>query len=114
MRTRRFPKPARLLALLPLVALIWLAAVQYDRVRTVTFVIPPGTNRRLAAGEEVVDYPTELTLTIGVQDTLVIENQDNVVHTFGLFTILPHATLTQRFKTARIYESTCIFHQVGR
>ena len=76
---------------------------------TVTFVIPPGTQEKLEAGEEAVDFPNEIILNAG--DTIVIENQDNAVHSFGPFTILPNTTLTKRFDTARVYENSCTFHQ---
>ena len=77
--------------------------------QTVTFLIPPGTQERLDAGEEAVDFPSEIAINVG--DTIVIENQDDAVHAFGPFTILPHTTLTKRFETAKVYENTCTFHQ---
>ena len=98
--------------LLPLVVIIgWFVMVEWEKTRTVTYVIPPGTNARLANGEDVFDIPEEIILTIGVKDTLVIENQDNVVHTFGLFTILPHTILTKRFTSPRVYQNVCTFHE---
>ena len=98
--------------LLPLVILLgWFVLVGWDKVRTVSYVIPPGTNARLANGEEVLDIPEEIVLTVGIKDTLIIENQDNVVHTFGLFTILPQTTLTKRFTTPRVYQNVCTFHE---
>jgi hypothetical protein len=98
--------------LLPLVIFMgWFVLVGWDKVRTVSYVIPPGTNARLANGEEVLDIPEEIVLTVGIKDTLIIENQDNVVHTFGLFTILPQTTLTKRFTTPRVYQNVCTFHE---
>ena len=89
----------------------WVVTEQHQKARTVTFIIPAGTGQQLEAGEEVVQFPNELVFTIGVQDTIVIENQDNVVHTFGPFVLLPHTTLTKRFDTVRTYETTCTFHK---
>lgn len=98
--------------LLPLVIIIgWFVLIGRENTRTVTYVIPSGTNARLANGEDVLNIPEELVLTVGVKDTLVIENQDNVVHTFGLFTILPHTTLTKRFTSPRVYQNVCTFHE---
>lgn len=98
--------------LLPLVILIgWFVLVGWDKVRTVSYVIPPGTNARLANGEDVLNIPEEIVLTVGIKGTLIIENQDNVVHTFGLFTILPQTTLTKRFTTPRVYQNVCTFHE---
>ena len=76
---------------------------------SVTFVIPAGTQEKLEAGEEIVDFPSEIMLNVG--DTIVIENQDSAVHSFGPFTILPNTTLTKRFETAKVYENSCTFHQ---
>jgi hypothetical protein len=100
------------LVLLPLfMGAGWFVLIGWEKARTATYVIPPGTNARLAQGEDVLDIPAEIKLTIGVKDTLVIKNQDNVVHTFGLFTILPQTTLTKRFTTPRIYQNVCTFHE---
>jgi hypothetical protein len=100
------------LILIPLTIIIgWFVMMGWERTRTVTYVIPPGTNARLANGEDVLNIPEEVVLTVGVKDTLVIENQDNVVHTFGLFTILPHTTLTKRFTSPRVYQNVCTFHE---
>ena len=98
--------------ILPLVIIVgWFVLVGWEKVRTVSYVIPYGTNARLANGEDVLSIPEEIVLTVGVRDTLVIENQDNVVHTFGLFTILPQTTLTKRFTSPRVYQNVCSFHE---
>ncbi len=98
--------------LLPLAIITgWFVLMGWEEMRTVSYVIPPGTNARLANGEDVLDIPEEIKLTVGIKDTLVIENQDNVVHTFGLFTILPQTTLTKRFTAPRVYQNICTFHE---
>ena len=89
--------------------IIGLGTTACQNSQTITFIIPSGTQTQLAAGKEVVDFPSELNLTVG--DTIIIENQDNVVHAFGPFTVLPQTTLTKRFETAKVYENTCTFHQ---
>jgi hypothetical protein len=99
------------LSILILGILGWLAMAQWTKARTLTFVIPPGTSQSLKTGREIVDFPSELVFTLGVKDTLIVENQDDVVHAFGPFTILPHSTLYQRFKQVRVYQGTCTFHQ---
>ena len=98
--------------LIPLAIIIgWFVLIGWEKTRTVTYVIPRGTNARLANGEDVLNIPEEVVLTVGVKDTLVIKNQDNVVHTFGLFTILPGTTLTKRFTSPRVYQNVCTFHE---
>ncbi len=97
-----------------IVVLFTLAIVSYGITacqsgQSITFVIPPGTQEKLEAGEEIVNFPNEITLNVG--DTIIIENQDSVVHSFGPFTILPNTTLTKRFETAKVYQNNCTFHQ---
>ena len=98
-----------LITVLLLTTVGWFVVAQPQEAKTITFVIPPGTAEQLEAGNEVIKFPNELTFTVG--DTIVIDNQDDVVHAFGPFTILPHTTLTQRFSTAKIYQNSCTFHQ---
>ena len=105
-------RPAKVIISLMMFVIVGLLAnQQWQRERTVTYVIPPGTGAQLAAGQELASFPQEIILTIGLQDTLVIENQDDEVHAFGPFSILPHTTLTKRFKLPTVYESACTFHQ---
>ncbi len=85
----------------------WFAATQYETARQVVYVIPPG----VASGQVTLDVPDQIVLTLGVKDTLVIENQDEVVHTFGPFIVAPHTTMTQRFYHVVNYEGVCTFHQ---
>ncbi len=103
--------PKLLLLIVLLGASGWIMNGQREKVRTVTFVIPSGTSQQLAAGEEVVNFPNEINLTIGVQDKLVIKNQDDAIHNFGPFVILPHSTLTKQFNTVQTYQNVCTFHQ---
>ena len=93
--------------LLVLAALAWFAFSQREASRRIVYVIPAGT----AAGRVSADFPAEITLTLGHKDTLVIDNQDDVVHTFGPFVIAPRSTLTKRFTRPLVYEGACTFHQ---
>lgn len=94
-----------LLGLLSLLA--WFFATQYETARQVVFVIPPGAG----AGQATLELPDEFVLTLGVKDTLVIENQDEVMHTFGPFVVPPHSTITHRFYNVVNYQGVCTFHQ---
>jgi hypothetical protein len=91
---------------LMLLALL-LLLTRYETWRTVTYVIPPG----VGAGEATVVIPDEIVLRVGVKDTLVIENQDNVIHAFGPFVIGPESTFTQRFRRPLVYDAVCTFHE---
>ena len=99
------------LAGLIVVSLLWAGSLLYAQVRTVKFVIPPGTEQQIATGKPGVDFPDEITLTLGLRDTIVIENQDDVIHSFGPFVIGPRSTLVKRFDVPITYEGACTFHQ---
>ena len=103
---------SKILWTVPLVLLLlgatgWFMAIQRQQLRTVTFTIPPGTK----AGQIAVEFPDEITLTIGVRDTIVIHNQDDDLHLFGPFVVAPHSTVTKRFNTPIVYQGACTFHQ---
>lgn len=87
----------------------WLMLGQYQKIRTITYVIPAGASQLMAEGKDVVNFPSELIFTVG--DTLVVDNQDEAVHSFGPFTILPHTTLTKHFERVNVYQNNCTFHQ---
>ena len=99
------------LVLLLFVIFGWMAYGGWQNSRRVTYVIPPGTSRQLEAGSPGVDFPDEIVMTVGIQDIIVIENQDDVVHTFGPFVVGPRSILTKRFTTPLVYEGACTFHQ---
>ena len=63
------------------------------------------------AGQATVVIPAEIVMTLGVKDTLVIENQDNVVHSFGPYILSPESTFTHRFHTPLVYKAACTFHE---
>jgi len=105
-------KPKLFLAAgLLLVAVIWLTGLQRESARQLTYVIPAGTAQKIESGQPGVIFPDEIVLTVGVRDTIVIENQDDTVHTFGPFVIGPHATLTKRFENPQVVAAACTFHQ---
>jgi hypothetical protein len=99
-------KLRHILILAGLIILSGLLLLQYESWRTVRYIIPPGVD----AGRVSLDLPNEVILTVGVKDTLVIENQDNAIHTFGPFVIGPESTFSERFSTPRRYEAICTFH----
>ncbi|MCB0165699.1 MAG: hypothetical protein KDI79_15820 [Anaerolineae bacterium] len=98
-------------AILLVVILSWLALGQFQTVRTVTYIIPPGTKQDIETGRPGAKFPDEIVLTVGLKDTIVIENQDDVIHSFGPFVVAPHSKLRKRFDTSVVYEGACTFHQ---
>ena len=89
----------------------WLALSQFQTLRTVTYVIPPGTKQNIETGRPGAEFPDEIVLTVGLKDTIVIENRDDVIHSFGPFVVAPHSQLRKRFDTPVVYEGVCTFHQ---
>ena len=98
-------------ALLLFAALSWFALGQLETARTVTYVIPPGTKQSIETGRPGVEFPDEIVFTVGLKDTIIIENQDDVIHSFGPFVVAPNSTLSKRFDRPVVYEGACTFHQ---
>ena len=73
-----------------------------------TFEIPAGTADRIAAGEEVSIMPAVLDLE--VNDTIVIENQDDEVHLVGPFVVAAGETLTHEFDRPGRFQGACELH----
>jgi hypothetical protein len=96
-----------ILALFLVSLLGWFVAGQYESARRVVYIIPPG----VGSGQVTLDVPDEIILTLGVKDTIVIENRDNVIHTFGPFVVAPQTTMTHRFYHVMNYEGVCTFHR---
>ena len=98
------------LAFLFLISATWFVAVIRDKTRTATFIIPPGTSKNIQTGQAEIEIPDEINLTLGIKDTIVIENQDDVIHSFGPFVVGPHSTLTKKFDVPVVYKGACTFH----
>ncbi|MCB0210038.1 MAG: hypothetical protein KDJ52_11945 [Anaerolineae bacterium] len=98
-------------AILLLITLSWVAFGQFETMRTITYVIPQGTKQSLETGRPGTQFPDTITMTVGLKDTIVIENQDDVIHAFGPFVVAPHSKLRKRFDTPIVYEGACTFHQ---
>jgi hypothetical protein len=74
--------------------------------RTFEFSIPAGTAERMAVGYPVADVmPEQLDLLVG--DTVVVENLDEAVHTFGPITVRPGETTRLTFDRPGYYFGIC-------
>lgn len=74
--------------------------------RTLEFSIPAGTAARMATGYPVLDVmPEQLDLFVG--DTVVVENLDEEVHTFGPITVRPGETTQLTFDRPGYYFGIC-------
>jgi len=74
--------------------------------RTWSFVVPAGTKDRMDKGLLTEDVLPE-QLTIGAGDTVVIVNDDDVVHSFGPFTVRPGESQRMTFSEPGYYFGVC-------
>lgn len=74
-------------------------------VRTVDIVVPPGTQRRLQAGEKVEIMPATLKLRVG--DTLHIRNDDYADQVVGPYTVKGKSEMRMTYGVAGTYQGFC-------
>lgn len=81
--------------------------------REAVYVIPKGTWARRMAGENLHVLPDEIHLTLGVRDTLVLRNDDDVPQLFGPVLIMPGQSFSLPFQRAARYPFACALHVKG-
>jgi hypothetical protein len=81
--------------------------------RDALFEIPKGTWARRMAGDLVDILPQRITLTLGVNDTLLLRNKDTVPQVFGPVLIMPGQEFRLPFETVSINEFNCTAHRSG-
>ena len=103
-----------LLVLLLLGALAWAAmAPIVPASRDEPFEIPPGTWARRMAGDKVEILPDTITLTLGINDVLLLRNLDDVPQVFGPALIMPGQSFRLPFEVASTYSFACTAHAKG-
>ena len=106
---------AALLALALVAAGTWPAfAPLASPTREERFAIPNGTFARRMAGDPVEILPSEIRLTLGVRDVLVLENHDDVPQIFGPTLLMPGQTFKLPFRVASSNYFTCTAHASGK
>jgi hypothetical protein len=78
------------------------------------FKIPKGTWARRMAGNKVEILPSEIDLTLGVRDVLVLENHDEVPQIFGPTLMMPGQNFRLPFAQASTYTFACTAHASGQ
>lgn len=105
---RRWPLVAAVaaLVLVPL-AIVAVVAFAGDGDEPIQYVIdvPAGTGARIDAGESIQLMPPVLELNVG--DQLLVNNEDDRIHTVGPFTVRPGESLVQVFNEPGIIEGAC-------
>jgi len=90
-----------------------LAPIHSDS-RDELFEIPNGTWARRMAGDAVEILPNEIVLTLGVRDTLVLKNLDDVPQIFGPTLMMPGQSFRLPFALASSYQFACTAHASGQ
>ena len=78
------------------------------------YVIPQGTAARQAAGEDVRVLPTRIRLTIGVQDVLVLRNDDIAAQSVGPARIEPGQSYRLPLRAPIEFALACSAHEEGQ
>ncbi len=78
------------------------------------YVIPKGTAARQAAGERVTPLPSRIRLLLGVQDVLVLRNEDDVPQSFGPIQLRPGQTYRVPFQAPATFDFACSVHENGQ
>lgn len=96
-------------------ALLWAAlAPPHAATRDLLFEIPKGTWERRMAGDKVEILPSVVTLTLGVQDVLLLRNSDTVPQQFGPVLIMPGQDFRLPFEQVSENQFACTAHSSGQ
>jgi hypothetical protein len=98
-----------------LLAAAWAALAPIESAsRDRLFEIPKGTWARRMAGDPVEILPSEIRLTLGVRDVLLLRNLDDVPQTFGPTLMMPGQSFRLPFAVASSYQFACTAHASGQ
>ena len=98
-----------------LLAAAWAALAPIESAsRDELFEIPQGTWARRMAGDPVEILPSEIRLTLGVKDVLLLRNLDDVPQVFGPTLMMPGQSFRLPFAVASSYQFACTAHASGQ
>jgi hypothetical protein len=102
------------LGALVFVASAWAAFAPLPvRPRELVYVIPNGTAARQATGAASDVLPREVRLTVGVQDVLVLRNEDDATARLGPALLAPGQTYRIPFHAPADFQLSCSIHRDG-
>jgi len=78
------------------------------------FEIPKGTYARRMAGDKVEILPSQIRLTLGLNDVLLLRNLDDVPQVFGPTILMPGQSFRLPFAKAASYDFACTAHASGQ
>jgi|SRR5690554_2753806 len=90
-----------------------LTPVNYES-REALYEIPHGTWAQRMSGDLVDILPERIYLALGVRDTLVLKNLDEVPQMFGPTLIMPGQSFTLPFNLATEHQFACTAHVSGQ
>jgi hypothetical protein len=82
--------------------------------RDALFEIPNGTYARRRAGDLVDILPSRITLTLGLDDVLLLRNLDDVPQQFGPTILMPGQSFRLPFEVASENRFECTAHSSGQ
>jgi hypothetical protein len=100
-------------SVLGIVAWASFAPVTFDS-REEVFEIPKGTWARRMSGDKVEILPSQIRLTLGVHDVLLLRNLDEVPQVFGPTIMMPGQSFRLPFEVASSYSFACTAHLSGQ
>jgi hypothetical protein len=112
-RARRAWILVPLIAVLALLAWAGFAPVSVPS-RDELFEIPKGTYARRRAGDKVEILPSQIRLTLGLNDVLLLRNLDDVPQVFGPTVLMPGQSFRLPFEKASRYDFACTAHASGQ
>jgi hypothetical protein len=99
----------------PLVALGWAGFAPIELpTRDKLFEIPRGTYARRMAGDRIEVLPSKITLTLGVDDVLLLRNLDDVPQVFGPTIMMPGQSFRLPFEVASENQFACTAQASGQ
>ena len=114
-------RPFHKRASLGLVTAAALGAIAWAAFAPVTFAtrdeifeIPKGTWARRMAGNKVEILPSQVFLTLGIRDVLLLKNLDDVPQIFGPTLMMPGQSFRLPFEVASSYQFACTAHASGQ
>ena len=113
MKMRRAWIAAPLVVLLAALAWAGFAPIEAPS-REELFEIPKGTYARRMAGDAVEILPSEIRLTLGLNDVLLLRNLDEVPQVFGPTIMMPGQSFRLPFEKAAEYQFACTAHASGQ
>jgi len=78
------------------------------------FEIPQGTFARRMKGDKVEILPSQIRLTLGLNDVLLLRNLDDVPQVFGPTILMPGQSFRLPFEKASSYNFACTAHASGQ